>query len=101
MEHINKDGKIVNLELELKSKSSPFRNERDELVDEFVKSINITRLGTKYKPITHKTVALRINNNKKLKDVSEIRYLLDECNRRRSFSWFFYTCPLPINKYEK
>jgi len=87
---------------EYKIQESTFKNRRAEIVAEFVKHINIERKGTKYKPITDKLVALRLNANKKTaKDDDECQYLLNECLRKKSFSTFFWCCPLPITRYEK
>lgn len=73
---------------------SIYRTERAEIVADFVKNINFIRLGTKYKPVTPKQIALRLNMNPKLKSDQEARYLLNECLRKNSFSMFFYCCPL-------
>lgn len=72
-----------------------YKNEREEIVAEFVKEINYHRVGTKYKPVTPKQIALRLNGNKILaKSDSECRLLLKKCIDKNSFSFFFYCCPL-------
>lgn len=101
MEIISKDSKILPLPYSLEIKPNQFKNERDELVQQITDSINLLRVGTKYPPITKKEVALRLNSNPKLakhENNGEVRYILNECNKRRTFSWFFYICPLNKRK---
>ncbi len=93
MELINKKGKLENIEW--KPEPSVYRSRRDEIVAEYVKEINQERLGTKYKPITKKEVALRLNMNPKLaKHDGECELLLKTCIAKSSFSKFFWVCPL-------
>lgn len=70
---------------------SVFRSRRDELVSEITAGINASRVGTKFKPITERAVAIRINKNPFLAhDDGEIAYLLKQCRERGNFSKFFW-----------
>jgi hypothetical protein len=80
---------------EYKFEPSIYKTRRAEIVAEFVKEINLERINTKFKPITHKEVALRLNMNPKLaKDDGECELLLKTCIAKESFSKFFWVCPL-------
>lgn len=79
---------------------SIFKTRRQEIVAEYVKEINMKRIGTKYRLISPKEVALRLNMNPKLaKDDGECDLLLKTCVEKGSFSKFFWVCPL--NKITK
>ncbi len=83
-------------------KKSKLRGPRDELVEQFVRGINQERLGTKWKPITAKAVAIRINANPHFKGRDgEVHLLLKECEKRGTFKKFFWACPLPNSKIKK
>lgn len=87
---------------QLPVKEEKIRSQRDELVNHFVQGINKERLGTKFKPITAKQVALRLNANPHFKGQDgEIYMLLKECQQKGTFKKFFWSCPLPIVKYIK
>lgn len=78
------------------------RGPRDELVSLFVEGINRERKGTKFKPITEKQVALRINANPHFKGRDgEVHYLLKQCQEKGTFKKFFWSCPLPNKKQKK
>lgn len=68
-----------------------FRSRRDELVSNITKGINKLRVGTQYKPITEKRVALLINKNPFFKGRDgEIELLYKTCEEKKSYSKFFY-----------
>jgi len=74
------------------------KNNRDELVKEYVYFINKERQNTKYKPITAKLVAIRLNSNPMTagnKNLFRVEQLLEDCKKNRSFKNFFGSCPLP------
>lgn len=71
-------------------KESPYRNRRDEIIAEFVKGINQSRIGTKYKPTTAKRLALQINKNPYLKGTQELEFILKECNRVGNYKKLFW-----------
>lgn len=75
-----------------------FRGARDELVDRLVQGINRERLGTKWKPVSHKTIALRVNNNPTFTGRNDnLLRLINECEKNGKYSKFFWACPLPTN----
>jgi hypothetical protein len=66
-----------------------FKNWKDELVTEFTNGINQSRIGTPYKPIKEKLVALRINSHPIYRDdQSECYQLLKVC-KQKHFGIFF------------
>ncbi len=90
---MNNLGTFLDKFLEKKFEDVPFRNYRDELVAEFVDGINKSRIGTKFKPITAREVALRINKNAflaKHENNGEVAYLLKQCKERNNYSKFFW-----------
>lgn len=72
-----------------KPKSS-ITNRRQEIVKEFVDEINKERMGTKWKPVTGRSVALKIAHLSE----PDMYYFLSQCrdykNRHHSFSKCFY-----------
>jgi hypothetical protein len=79
-------------------KKREFINYRDELVTHFVEGINQLRAGTKFKPITKRTVALRLNRNPLLsKNDGEVAYLLKHCQGKKNYSKFFWVTN-PVKK---
>lgn len=79
------------LDLEYNPKKGKFRSYRDELVSQITDGINSYRVGTKYKPITKRRVALLINKNPYFKGRDgEVELLLKECLSNGSFSKFFW-----------
>ena len=95
----------IHLDENLKSLTQPkketvaYRGWRDELVDGFVKGINSQRVGTKFKPISHKQVALRINGNPFFKQRDgEIELLLKDCVKKGNYKKFFWVCPIVTKK---
>lgn len=90
MEHIK-----IDPEQYRKEPLKRFRSRRDELVDGYVVSINNLRSGGKFKPITHKEVAMRLAMNPALgKSDDEIELLFKECEKAGKFSKFFWVCPM-------
>lgn len=66
-------------------------NERQEVISHFVEEINKERLNTKYKPVTGRTVAIKLSI---LKTTQELYQFFSECkdykNRNGSFSKRFF-----------
>lgn len=66
-------------------------NERQSIIKEFVDEINKERIGTKWKPITAKAVAIKLGM---LKSNRELYEFLSECkdykNRNGSFGKRFF-----------
>ena len=67
-----------------------FKNFRDELISLLTEGINKSRIGTTYKPVTKRTIAIRANKNPFLKSDSELEYVIKECQRKGSYSHFFW-----------
>jgi len=68
-----------------------YKNRREELVDKFVQAINEERVGTPYKPVTHRLIALRINSHPLLKkDLGEVEYLYKQCIQQGNFKKFWW-----------
>jgi len=92
MKTISKEGKIEDLTV-APTKSS-YKNRREEIVAKYVTAINILR-DKKYKPITAREVALRLDMNPKTaKDNGEADYVYSECMRKQNFAKFFVDCPM-------
>jgi len=90
---IFKEDKLI--QFELKSEPSIYRSRHEELVARLANGINLKRIGTKYKPITTKEVALRINKNVWFKGRDgELDLLIRTCEEKGSYSKFFWVCPL-------
>lgn len=71
-------------------KESPYKNKRAELIAEAVKDINLLRLGTKFKPITERLLAIKCNKNPFLKLDSELELVIKDCKKKRNYSKLFY-----------
>lgn len=73
------------------TQKTQIRSERAYIVSQFLEEINKERLGTKYKPMTGRGVAMKISH---LKDNGILYYFLSECkdykNRNGSFSKYFF-----------
>lgn len=70
-----------------------YKNRKEELVDKIVTGINQLRVGTEYKPVSHRLIALKINSHPILKkDLGELELLYRECMSRGSFSKFWWIC---------
>lgn len=66
------------------------RSFRESLINEFIERINKERIGTKYKPVTAKGIALKINMNPFLKQSWQLESFLKQCKRAKSFGSCFY-----------
>jgi len=72
------------------NKVTEFKNERDEVISRMVIEINRLREGTKYKPITKRLLAIKINKNPFLKDLGELQLVFSECLKNGSFAKLFW-----------
>lgn len=74
-----------------RTQKSRITNERQDIVRQFLEEINKERVGTKYKPMTGKGVAMKLSH---LKDNGTLYFFLSECkdykNRNGSFSKYFW-----------
>ena len=61
-------------------------SERQELIQQFVDKINLERIGTKFKPVTARQINVLIS----FLSVSDLYWLLGECERAPSFSKKFF-----------
>lgn len=74
-------------------KQSPYNSRREEIIADLVKGINQSRIGTKYKPITERGLAIRINRNPFLTGdtgTQELDYIRNECNRVGNYKKLFW-----------
>lgn len=70
---------------------SIYRSRKDELVARLTDGINMKRIGTKYKPVTTKQIALRINKNPFFKGRDgELELLIRTCEEKENYSKFFF-----------
>ncbi len=87
---ISDDKGIQLIKLE-KSNESKIRSERAWIISQFLEEINRERIGTKYKPMTGRGVAIKLGH---LKDNHTLYYFLSECrdykNRGGAFSKRFF-----------
>ncbi len=74
-----------------KSNESKIRSERAFIISQFLEEINKERIGTRFKPMTGRGVAIKLGH---LKDNYTLYYFLSTCrdakNRRGSFSKCFF-----------
>lgn len=67
------------------------KSERADIIRQFLEEMNKERLGTKYKPLTARAVAIKVGH---LKDNATLYYFLSMCkdykNRKGSFSKYFF-----------
>ncbi len=74
---------------------SIFRTRREELISRLTDGINLKRVGTKYKQVTTKQIALRINKNPFFKGRDDhLEVLIKHCEEKDSYSKFFWVCPI-------
>lgn len=70
---------------------STITNERQAVLKQFQDEINSERMGTKYKPVTGRAVAMKLSH---IKDLQTLYYFLSICrdakHRRGSFSKCFF-----------
>lgn len=71
-------------------KQSPYKNKRAELIGEAVKDINSLRVGTKFKPLTDRLLAIRINKNPFLKSDGELEFIIKQCRDKRNYAKLFW-----------
>ena len=60
-------------------------NERQDIVRQFLEEINKERIGTKYKQLTGRAVAMKVSH---LKDNATLYYFLSECKDYKN-KWLF------------
>lgn len=88
MKIINENNEIQKLDLIFKKKTL---NERQDILRQFLEEINKERIGTKFKPITGRAVAMKLSH---LKDNHTLYFFLSQCkdykNRNKSFSKYFF-----------
>lgn len=76
-------------------KETKIRSARDEMVDLFVKGINKEREGTKFKPMTHRQIALMLNGNPILgHSITECWQLYKQC-QKKGFKMFWWIMKKP------
>jgi hypothetical protein len=68
-------------------KESTIRDERPHLISQFVEGINRERVGTKYKPMTPRAVAIKLSH---IKEKSDLYYFLKRCEEGDSFGKVFF-----------
>lgn len=72
-------------------KETVFKSRRDELVSLITEDINRLRIGTQYKPVTKRAIALKINRNPFLScSDDEVELLFKKCKDKGSYALFFY-----------
>lgn len=81
---------ISNLIKEYKVIETSYKNKRDEIISLMVDEINKLRVGTKFKPITKRLIAIKANKNPFLKDDGELELIYKECKEKQNFSKFFW-----------
>lgn len=72
------------------TKKSPYKNRRDELIQTTVENINRLRVGTQYKPITAKWLAIKCNANPFLKDTTELELVIKDCKTKGNYKKLFW-----------
>lgn len=82
---IIKDYKIA------EAKAKNINSERAELIQKFTDRINEGREGTEYKPVHPRAIALKVNQNPALKNMSDLYAFYQKCEKAKSFgACFFY-----------
>lgn len=71
-------------------KESPYKNRRAEIIAELVKGINAKRVGTKFKPITERWLAIKCNKNPFLKSDGELELLKKDCEKVGNYKKLFW-----------
>lgn len=93
---IIKDYKIA------EAKAKNFNSERAELIQKFIDRIDEERVGTDYGPVQPKAVALKINQNPRLKEMSDLYAFYQKCEKAKSFgACFFYFTKLSTAEHKK
>src|SRR5574343_2112335 len=79
-------------------KKSKITNERQAVISDFVEEINAERIGTKWKPITPRAVAIKLSHV----DLDDLYAFLSMCrdykNRKGSFSKAFFGALKPLQE---
>lgn len=79
----------MNIEVDINkyfSSKVEYKSKRDEIISNIVDDINKSRLGTIYKPVTKRLMAVKINQNIFLsKDTGELELLYLECHNRGDY----------------
>ncbi len=71
------------------------RSKRAELIGQFLEKLNESRIGTKFKPLTARSVAVMLGYIK----TEDLYRFYKECEYQKSFSqWFFYCRKVARNK---
>jgi hypothetical protein len=68
---------------------SRITNERQFIVSQFVEALNNERIGTKYKPLSPRAVAVKLGH---LKDNHTLYYFLSQCNTYKRTKGSFSKC---------
>lgn len=83
------------------TQKSRIKSERADIIRQFLEEINKERVGTKYKQLTGRAVAIKVGH---LKDNATLYYFLSECkdykNRGGSFGKYFFGA-LKVNDLTK
>ncbi len=74
-----KHPKMKRISLELVLPKTKIVNERQAIIAEFVERINKERIGTRWKPVTGKGIAMKLSHLKK----DDLLYFLSECKSAR------------------
>ncbi len=104
MEVFSSEGRLVQAPLfATKPKNAPKeRSWRDGFVNEIVELINFERVGTKYKPVTARFIAIKVAH---LKNGQDFHYVISVCKdaKRRdgSFSRKFFSMFKIVENYAK
>ena len=68
---------------------SKITNERQDIIRQFVENINAERIGTKYKPLSPRAIAVKVGH---LKDNQTLYYFLSQCNTYKKEKGSFSKC---------
>lgn len=73
------------------TQKSRITNERQDIIRQFLEALNLERIGSKYKPLTGRAVAMKVSH---LKDNGTLYHFLSCCkdykSRNGSFSKYFF-----------
>lgn len=75
---------------EIKKEAPRFKNRRDELICRLTEGINKLREGTKYKPVTTRFMAIKVNQNPFLKSDDELELEIKNCESKGSYAHLFW-----------
>lgn len=62
------------------------RSERDEILQKFIDRLNQARIGTKYKPLSGRAVAIKVSHI----PTSDLHAFYRQCEQAKSFSAYFF-----------